>query len=316
MIVRVELKRSPVSSALKLILAILLLVVTLKLLDAKLPLQSLAHIKFRWVLLGIAAWTVAQFASALRWRFTAERMQAPISMRFAVVECYIASLLNQTLLFGVGGDAMRITRHGASLKLGSAGYALALRTHLVERVAGQTVLALFACLGAMAWMPSVPSALLIACAAVLMCLLASVLWRRNDDLRLHTPTRLLAWLDEAHSALFVRNAWRIQLGLSTVIIVGCLSAFFCAALALEVELSLRDVLRIGPLVLAAMALPLGAGGFGPREVASAALFSANALDPGRGTLVSLLYGFMSVLASLPAIPLWLLREPAEAVADE
>ncbi len=309
LIVKPSATRSRALLALKVAVAILLLFGTLRVLDAKLPLHALAKIKPRWLVAGIATGTLAQLASALRWRFTASRMGAPISMRFAIVECYVASLLNQILLFGIGGDALRITRHGASLNRGATGYGLALRTHVVERVAGQLVLATFACLAAMAWAPSIPATLAIAGVAIVAGLLAAFIWRHRAK---STRSRLVRWLDEAHSALFAKNAWHIQLGLSGVIIVGCLLTYFCAALALDVQLSLREVLRIGPLVLTAMALPLSIGGFGPREAASAALFSASALDPGRGTLVALVYGVLSLLATLPAIPFWLLRKAPSA----
>lgn len=298
-------QRSAAFTALKLALAALLLYTTLRLLDAKLPFASLKTIRVPWLLAGFAAFTLAQAASILRWHFTASRMNAEISLRVALVEGYLATLLNQTLPFGVGGDALRIARHGAKLNLGSAGYGRALRTHVVERAAGQAVLVSFACAAGLAWAPSWPTAVAIAGTVSLVALLCLFAWGRRSA---GMQARLSSWLDEAHAALFARGALAIQIALSTLIIVGCLLAYFCAALSLEVALSAGDVLRIGPLVLAAMALPVGAGGFGPREAASAALFSASALDPGRGTLVSLVYGGLSLLAALPALPLWFLRE--------
>jgi len=286
--------------ALKLGVALAMVLGTLALLDARLPVEQLAHARLDWLLAGLAAWTFAHLAAAARWRFTAQRMGAPITAGFAVAQAYLAALLNQTFPFGVGGDAVRVARHGASLGRGKSGYGSALSVYLIDRAGGQATLAIVTCLTAPHWLSSRRMIAIGSTAALLALALGGALLTRFLAAR---STRLSAWLAELRAAWWSQGAWIVQLALSCAVIAGCLGTYFCAARALSVDFSPSDLARIGPLVLTAMALPIGALGFGPREAASTALFAAQGLSPGEGALVAIVYGLLGVVGALPAIPL-------------
>jgi len=59
------------------------------------------------------------------------------------------------------------------------------------------------------------------------------------------------------------------------------------------------------LVLVAMALPVGLGGWGPREGAAAWAFAAAGLDVGQGVAAAVVFGVMSLVATLPGLALLL-----------
>jgi hypothetical protein len=52
-----------------------------------------------------------------------------------------------------------------------------------------------------------------------------------------------------------------------------------------------------------MALPVGLGGWGPREGAAAWAFSAAGLDVGQGVAAAVVFGVMSLVATLPGLAL-------------
>jgi len=59
------------------------------------------------------------------------------------------------------------------------------------------------------------------------------------------------------------------------------------------------LLPIGIYALLAMGLPLNVGGWGPREGVTAWAFGAAGLGAGRGLAVAVVYGVLSLVASLP-----------------
>lgn len=282
----------------KVLLGALLLFATWHAVPGGVPLHELANADPWWLLAGVVCCSVAQLAGCLRFHFTARRMGGPIDLSTAVSLTYVGLLLNQILLFGVAGDAVRVTRHGALLKQGSAGYGRALRVHAVDRLSGQLTVFLLFAVAAPPALTEGPLWLSMLGVAALLCVFALLLRRR-------LRRTLLSWFDEVRAAMLARGAPFVQLSLSSLVTFGCIAMYACAAQAMAVDLSFAQVFRIGPLVLAAMSLPFGVGGFGPREAASAALFSANALDPAQGFLVAVVYGVMSFAAALPALPLWL-----------
>ena len=84
--------------------------------------------------------------------------------------------------------------------------------------------------------------------------------------------------------------------------------FYCAARAGHVDVSIGRALIVTPIILASMVIPLAIAGWGIREAAAAALFAAMELDAGSGVAVSIAFGLVSLLASLPGAIVWLLPE--------
>jgi uncharacterized membrane protein YbhN (UPF0104 family) len=71
------------------------------------------------------------------------------------------------------------------------------------------------------------------------------------------------------------------------------------------------VFAIGPVLLLAHTLPISIGGWGVREAAAVALLGMTGVDATSALLVSIMFGVLLVLATLPGALFWLmLREPA------
>ncbi len=237
--------------------------------------------------LGIGAATT--LASAARWCLVARALGTRLGLRGAVADSYQAQFLNSVLPAGVLGDVQRAARRGV-------------RAVVVERMAGQVVLvgsavavlladagrrAAFA--GALPVVAAV--ALPVGAAAVAVVLTAPRLRRRTRTALAGTGAALRPDV----------------LGLSAVALSGYVATFVLAARAVGIVAPVTSL--VAPLLLAllAMSLPLGVGGWGPRELAAAAGFGAAGLGAAAGLSAAVTYGVLGLVACLPGLAVLAVR---------
>lgn len=272
------------------------------LVDGPAVLARLAAPEPLWILAALALSLPQHLLSAARWSFTAGRLGARLGFRQAVADYYLASFLNQLLPGGVAGDLLRAWRHGRVLRADDAGgLGPALRAVILERLSGQIVLLMFAAAGLAFWpFPAaapVEPAGLFALAAVLIAVVAAMAWLIR---RAGAAGRALAgFLAEARQALVARGAAPVQLALSSLIVASYVATYACAARALGLLADPVVFLALVPLVLLAMSLPLSVAGWGLREASAAGLWAAAGLPVADGVAISLVYGLLILLASLP-----------------
>jgi glycosyltransferase 2 family protein len=95
--------------------------------------------------------------------------------------------------------------------------------------------------------------------------------------------------------------WRAWLGValaSALVVVGHAITFLIAARTTGITEPSSRMLPIALLVMTAMVLP-SAGGWGPREGATAWAFGAAGLGAPRGVATAVVYGVMVFVATLP-----------------
>jgi hypothetical protein len=176
---------------------------------------------------------------------------------------------------------------------------------VLERAAGQ--IALFA-LGAVVLL-TMPSPVLeqarhIAPLAVLAALgaLAVVLaLRMNRPAPSRRGRALRSMLTEAREGLLSRRNGPGVVVSSVVVLAGYLAMFVLAARVAGAAASVAVLVPLAVLALLAMGLPLNVGGWGPREGVTAWAFGAAGLGAGRGLAVAVVYGVLSLVASLPGL---------------
>lgn len=239
--------------------------------------------------------------SAWRWRYTAARLGAPLGRRQAYAEYYLATFLNQVLPGGVAGDAARAWRHARESDAGHAAW----QAVVIERASGQFVLLLCALAGLAASAP-LQSALVRAVdgragwiiAALLFAAVAvAVLLRRRAQL----SGRIGAVL---RRSLLAREVWPVQLVASAGVVLSYITVYICCARMIGVTLPTAELWPLLPWVLFAMAIPLSVAGWGVREGAAALIWVAAGLDPAQGVAISVTYGLVVLLSSLPGA--WML----------
>lgn len=251
-----------------------------------------------WLAAALAA-SAMQFAlSAERWHRTAGSLGVPLGRRRALADYYLAGFGNQVLPGGVVGDAARAWRHSHS----SGRPGPAVRAVVLERASGQAVVAASLAavlaftdtgarlLGAVPGYPAIAAGL--AAAGVVGAV--ALAWRAG---------RLPAWLTtlaaDARRALLARRAWPLQLALSLAVLATCCVMFACAGRMIGVELPFGVLVALAPAVLVAMLIPVSVAGWGVREFAAAGIWSALGWPAAEGVAISIAYGALCLLGSLP-----------------
>ncbi len=296
---------SALKAALKLTASISCVALALSMVDRTELRALLLRSDISWLAAGLAVSLVIYAAQALRWSFIARRLRLELRFKDAWLEGYLAALLNQTLPTGYAGESMRILRLARHNRHVSHAAVRALLTVVLDRLSGQWILWLCIGLSVPAWVSDSQVAGLSILIAFI-CAAGSIAVLRRPTLVL--PRRLAqdapAYLADITQAVVSRGAWALQLGTSLTSVFGCWAMYFCALRALAVELAFLDFWRVAPLMLAATSLPISFAGWGPREIASAALFAQIGLDAESGTAASIVYGLMSLTSSLPGVLAW------------
>ncbi len=254
----------------------------LALLGARLDLDSVLaafrETRWPWLVLAALLGPVQVVLAAERWRLASERLGAPLQRWEAWREYALSTFVNQVLPSGVAGDAARVTRQR------HLGWRRALGAALVDRGAGQALLALVTLVGLACWAER-PSGSLLA-ALLLVGVFAGLLF-----------------LPAVRRAL--RGAWFANLALSGILLASFLLGFALCGLALGRPVGLELAVAM-PLMLLAMAIPLSVGGWGLREATAAVLLPSFGWSPEQAVALSTLYGLTVLAGALPGalVPLW------------
>ncbi|MFE9939778.1 lysylphosphatidylglycerol synthase transmembrane domain-containing protein [Streptomyces hirsutus] len=280
---------------------VVILAVLLWRLGAGVFVDGLRRIDGPSLLVALGIGLVTTVFSAWRWALVARGLRIRLPLAPAVADYYRALFLNAALPGGVLGDVHRAVRHGQST--GDLGRGV--RSVVLERMAGQ--LALFVAGAVMLLtLPSpvrddlrqtaapVGLAVLGACAVVLAL-------RMNRPRPSRRGRALRSALAEAREGLLSRRNGPGVLVSSVVVLAGYLAMFVLAARVAGVGATVTELLPLAVLALLAMSLPLNVGGWGPREGVAAWAFGAAGLGAGRGLTVAVVYGVLSLAASLPGV---------------
>ncbi|MCH8552861.1 MAG: flippase-like domain-containing protein, partial [Natronospirillum sp.] len=265
-----------------------------------------------WLALALMAGLSQVVLSAWRWRYTARQLNLTLSGKRAVADYFLSTLVNQVMPGGVLGDVARGVRHGARLSQGEQErrYGVAVRAVMLERLSGQLVLV--PVLIGLLLLTSVGQDLLrLAWTAagwqILsgLVLLAALMILLRATRHLPWPQSLVALAKVMHE-----EAWRAllrwpvcawQLVSSCAVIGSYLLLFILAARALGIDTSIWILLPLIPLVLLGMLVPLTVSGWGVRESLAAVLWPLVGLPAEEGVAISVLYGLMVLLSSLPGL---------------
>lgn len=222
------------------------------------------------VALALGAGLVATAAQAQRWRLVARSQGIPIGFREALAECLASGLVNLMLPGGVTGDAVRVLRRrrrGDSWP-GAGGSVLG------ERLAGTSVLLAAGIVPALAVGGWLAAALGLGALVV-----GAVAWCSTSG----APAR-----DRAGVWALSVLAWACYQGL-----------FLLAAVRAAPQEPLGNLWGTTVLGLAGMSVPVGVGGWGPREGITTLAAMAHGLPAGTGFAISIGYGLLALISALP-----------------
>jgi uncharacterized membrane protein YbhN (UPF0104 family) len=247
--------------------------------------------------LAVVATGVTTVCAARRWSAIADGLGVPVRMGRAVAAYYRSQFLNVTLPGGVLGDVHRAVDHGRQAgQLGKSARAVAW-----ERTAGQVVQIALSVVVLLVVASPVHDRLprMLGVAALVLgsaAVVAAVLARRGRG-RVRLAIRTAA--SDVRSTMLVPTIWPWVLGASAVAAAGHVALFVVAARAVDSTVSVGRIVPIAIVVVLASALPLNIAGWGPREGVAAWAFGAAGLGAAEGVTVSVVYGVMVLVATLP-----------------
>jgi glycosyltransferase 2 family protein len=250
----------------------------------------------RALLAAAAIFLVSTVCCAWRWKIVAGGLGVRLSLPAAVAAYYRGLFLNVTLPSGVAGDIHRGISHGRDVQDVGRG----LRAVAWERTAGQvvqvvlTISVLFVLPSPVrSYMPLVAVALVATAACAILVDRVQAGHGRSRWAR--ARNRVVA---DIRDALLHRNALTAVAFASAVAVLGYAIMFLIAARTVGVTAPVSRLLPLALLAVLAMVLP-SIGGWGPREGATAWVFSAAGLGAGRGAATAVAYGVMVLAATLP-----------------
>ena len=276
-------------------------------LDLGTVVSRLAQMRFGWVLLAVAISVVQVAVLAWRWRFTAGCLGVDLSYTAAWREYYLSIFLNQVMPGGVVGDVSRAWRQARVQTRQREPAGPAVRAVIFERLSAQAVMTAVALVSLLA-LPVIVNrgsrlVLFGAGAVAVLIVIAMVVWMRRQSSAQSLVGQVLADLDAAHLSGPVFAAQLV----SAAIVVGTyLATYLTAARAVGMDTPLPVLLPLVAPVLMSMLIPVTVAGWGLREGAAAVLWGAVGLTAADGVLVSVAYGLLVLIGSLPGA-LFLMR---------
>ena len=279
-------------------------------LDLGMVASRLAAMRPTWVLFAAGISVVQVAVLAWRWSFTARCLGVDLPFLAAWREYYLSIFLNQVLPGGVLGDVTRAWRQARSqVHLREPG-GPAVRAVVFERLSAQAVMTTSAVVSLLFLPITVDpgSRPVMSGAGVLaVCIVvAAVVWTRRQS---STGSLFGRVLDEVWAVHLSAPVFVAQL-VSAFIVVGTyLATYLVAARAVDVGTPLPVLLPLVAPVLMSMLIPVTVAGWGLREGAAAVLWGAVGLTVADGVVVSVAYGLLVLLCSLPGAVFLLFTSP-------
>jgi uncharacterized membrane protein YbhN (UPF0104 family) len=281
----------------RLCVSFVLLVVLARWLEVDEIAARLTRMRSSWVGVALALSVVQVAASAWRWRFTAGRLGIELPFSIAVREYYLAMFLNQVIPGGVVGDVSRAWRHARAQSTLRSVSGSTVHAVIIERASGQVVMVAVAMLSVL----SLPVGLGVtwwwAVLAAGTVVSGCWLWIRNVS-----EAALVGrfWRD-ARIALFTGLAFPLQFASSILVVATYLLTYLIAALAIGVDTPPVVLAPLVAPVLLTMLIPVAVAGWGVREGAAAVLWGIVGLTSVDGVAISITYGFLVLLSTLPGM---------------
>lgn len=288
----------------RLLVSVSILVLILHSIDIRQALQVAVRARLDWLLLALLMQFGSTAVSAYRWQLIMRNLGFGQTFSFYWDSFFKGMFFNQGLPTSIGGDALRVldvARRGFRKRDVLVGV-------VIDRITG---------LGAL----------------LLLTLVAHLI---NPDLLPDQVYRLILWLLAAgllgfcSLSLLVRLAWLARypqlavlktlsdrlfqavslhrfLLLASSLLVPLLAmlAFFAAGQALGLRYDLLTYFAIVPPALVLTVVPVSIAGWGVREGVLVGLFSLIGADKTVVLMMSLIYGILLILVSLPGLAVFL-----------
>lgn len=244
--------------------------------------------------------------AAFRWKLVMHSLGFQGNNAFYQKLYFKGFFFSQALPGSVGGDAIRL------IALKDQGYGIgdSLYGIFIDRVVGLIgllLISLFALLLAPAFLTStiVNTVLLISVGGLTGFLLLLILHKMINFNRFPT-FRILGELSKRFFKVYeTRQKASFQISLSIIIHLFSILSIYVISVAAHLDIEVGAFLCLMPLVILLTILPISFAGWGVREGAMVGLFSMSGASKESIMAVSIAYGVILIVSSLPGFITWL-----------
>ena len=270
--------------------------------------DALRNVDVLLLLFSVLQLTLQPLLGAWRWQLIANTLDGRLKFVVALRFVWIGIFFSQALPGTVGGDLVRMWlyyRERASRRL-------AVNSVTVERMLMVLSLVVVVALvqpglaarsGSLVpqWLPML--LLLVAALGI-----GVLIWSTRFLARLGNwlPVRAITSIaQDLRKVLFNPVAFAAIALLSMLAYLNMAIAAWLIAIALDLDVSLRDCIVLIPVVALVATIPLSIGGWGVREGAMMILFGSVGVLPADAVTLSVLFGIAGIVVSFPGVVLWL-----------
>ncbi|XCN71010.1 MAG: lysylphosphatidylglycerol synthase transmembrane domain-containing protein [Candidatus Electrothrix aestuarii] len=262
-----------------------------------------------YLLLALLAQLSCLSVAAYRWQLIVSRLGFNASFVFYWGTYFKGAFLNQGLPTSIGGDGARI--YDCAKVTGSTEDAFfGVFIDRVIGLAGLLLLNVGALLVNSYLLPRrIYYPLLFILIVLATCLLLLFFLRKFSFFTVGKYLGFLGRLSERYFQVYSSlPALASQLSLSILIHLFSMGSFFFIGRGVGLDFSLQVYLVLVPPVILLTLLPISLAGWGLREGAMVAFFLLIGAEKSQVLTLSLLYGIVTLVASLPGLAIWLFRK--------
>lgn len=290
----------------KLIITIIILYIILRVINTDKLLSILYDIKIPFLLLAILFQFLSNLVASFRWNLIMTSLDFKEKLVVYIKSYFKGTFFNQALPSSIGGDAIRV------LELGAKGYSKreAFYGIFIDRIIGLLGLLLLNLIANFMNSNLLPSWLfnlinLIGIGSILG-LIMLVLIRKIKQFE-DLPILGLVYNLSRRFRKVYNNLTNIIIQTSLSIVIHLLSiiAIYAISIALGMDYSLWVFLVIFPPVILFTLIPISLAGWGVREGAMIGLFMLIGAPKEAVLSLSVLYGIIVIICSLPGMYFWL-----------
>lgn len=291
---------------LKLGVSMVLLYVIFRVIDISALLDILSDIQYPYLLLAIVFQLLSNLVASCRWYLIMKLLKFKELLSFFIKSYFKGTFFNQALPSSIGGDAIRV------LELGKKGYSKreAFYGIFIDRIIGLQGLLILNLIANFTNSSLLPNWLFnlitMLCVVSILGMFLLVLLRKIKQLE-NVPILSLAY----HLSNRFRNVYNntrnicIQTSLSILIHLLSILSIYMISIALGMEYGLGVFMVIFPPVILLTLIPISLAGWGVREGAMIGLFMLIGASKESILSLSILYGFIVIVCSLPGMIFWL-----------
>lgn len=267
-------------------------------------------IDFKFVILAIIIFWVAQVISSLRCVYIANELGKTLPLFSSAKAHFIGLWFNQILPTSLGGDVVKV-----AILREVTGLGVAVKSVILERFSGLFVLMLAIVITLPLYAKIIPreqNTLFEGLRLFSVGFVFSVViiaWAVTK-VRIHfnastTISNLLSLVSDIWLFHKGRPLWR-QIWTSSIVHLNGIAAYALIGAALGFDLNILTYVLVVPLVFLVALLPISFAGWGVREVGAVWLFGMVGMPKENALVLSVAYGFMLILSGLPGL-VWFAR---------